>query len=413
MGDRASQVWIGILTYWQVGNEADFSRKTMASGTAMAAVAVSSSFTFGMVLTLLGNIKLTLARRLDIGEARVGGLLSALNLALIPMMVISGIWVDASGVRPILSIGCLLTAIGIFGLTLGDNYRSALSALVFMGMGAAGIGTASAVLMPRGFWPDQVVASLNLGSVFFALGALVMPALTDFLLRRFEFRRTMIILSLMCLLPAAVALSLDFTAPVAGGRPEDVFNYQYLWLGGLVFLLYAPLEFAVGTWATTFLTELGVRERRAAWLLSGFWLTFLAGRLVMAFAQHQHYLREGWSAWLLFPLALGVSVVLSNLGGAVNGARAALGLLLLGFLMGPIFPTLLGIVFKQVPENLWGTTYGILFAVGSSSSLIMAPLAGAYARRKSVHETFRLLAPLALVLLCAALLIGLQGGFSR
>ncbi len=385
----------------------------MASGTAMAAVAVSSSFTFGMVLTLLGNIKLTLARRLDIGEARVGGLLSALNLALIPMMVISGIWVDASGVRPILSIGCLLTAIGIFGLTLGDNYRSALSALVFMGMGAAGIGTASVVLMPRGFWPDQVVASLNLGNVFFALGALVMPALTDFLLRRFEFRRTMGIISLLCLLPAAVALPLDFNASVAGGGPERVFDYQYLWLGGLVFLLYAPLEFAVGTWATTFLTELGVRERRAAWLLSGFWLTFLAGRLVMAVAQHQHYLREGWSAWLLFPLALGVSVVLSNLGGAVHGARAALGLLLLGFLMGPIFPTLLGIVLIQEPENRWGTTYGILFAVGSSSSLIMAPLAGAYARRKSVHETFRLLAPVALVLLCAALLIGLQGGFSR
>ncbi len=126
----------------------------MASGTAMAAVAVTSSFAFGMVLTLLGTIKLTLARRLNIGEARVGGLLSALNLALIPMMVISGIWVDASGVKGLLNIGCLLTAIGVFGLTLGDNYRSALSALVFMGMGAAGIGTASVVLMPRGFWPN-------------------------------------------------------------------------------------------------------------------------------------------------------------------------------------------------------------------------------------------------------------------
>jgi fucose permease len=385
----------------------------MASGTAMAAVAVSSSFTFGMVLTFLGTIKLTLVRRLDIGEARVGGLLSALNLALIPMMIISGIWVDASGVKPVLNIGCLLMAIGIFGLTLGDNYRSALSALVFMGMGAAGVGTASVVLMPRGFWPNEVVASLNLGNVFFALGALVMPALTDFLLRRFEFRRTMGILALFCLLPAAVALPLDFAGPPTGGSPEDVFRNEYLWLGGLMFLLYAPLEFAVGTWATTFLTELGVRERRAAWLLSGFWLAFLAGRLAMAFVQHQHYVREGWSAWLLFPLVLGVSVVLSNLGGAVNGTRAALGLLLLGFLMGPIFPTLLGIVFKsQMDDNRWGTTYGILFAVGSLTSLIMAPLAGAYARRKSVHETFRLMAPVALVLLCAALLIGLQGGFS-
>src|SRR6266446_6798277 len=138
------------------------SRLNMANGTAMAAVAISSSFTFGMVLTLLGNIKLTLARRLDIGEAKVGGLLSALNLALIPMMVISGIWVDQFGVKSILHIGCLLTALGIFGLTLGDNYRSAIYALIFMGLGSAGIGTASMVLMPHGFWPNEVVASLNL-----------------------------------------------------------------------------------------------------------------------------------------------------------------------------------------------------------------------------------------------------------
>src|SRR5262245_45867111 len=114
----------------------------MASGTAMAAAAITSAFSFGMVLTLLGNIKLALARRLDIGEGRVGGLLSALNLALIPMMVICGCWVDQYSVKTILNIGCLLTALGIFGLTLGNNYSSAVSALVFMGLGSAGLGTA-------------------------------------------------------------------------------------------------------------------------------------------------------------------------------------------------------------------------------------------------------------------------------
>src|SRR5437879_3171441 len=139
----------------------------MTNGTAMAAVAISSSFTFGMVLTLLGTIKLTLARRLEIGEAKVGGLVSALNLALIPMMIISGVWVDQSGVKLVLNLGCLLTALGILGLTLGTNYMSAVYALIFMGMGSAGVGTASVVLMPHGFWPENIVASLNLGNVFF------------------------------------------------------------------------------------------------------------------------------------------------------------------------------------------------------------------------------------------------------
>jgi fucose permease len=375
----------------------------------MAAVAISSSFTFGMVLTLLGNIKLTLARRLDIGEARVGGLLSALNLALIPMMIISGIWVDQYGVKTILNIGCLLTALGILGLTLGDNYRSAVYALIFMGLGSAGIGTASMVLMPHCFWPNEIVASMNLGNVFFALGALVMPALTDFLLARLEYVRTLRILAALCLLPVIVSLPLDFDIPPSHESANAILSNEYVWFGALVFLLYAPLEFFVGTWATTLLIDLGYRERRAAWLLSGFWFTFLAGRLGMAFLLHRYSRIEPWSALFLFPLALGSAIVLSNLAGAADRTRAALGFLLLGALMGPIFPTLQGRVFEQLPNGGWGTSFGVLFAVGSSSSLILAPLAGAYARRKSLHAAFRLLAPLALVLACAALLFGLPG----
>jgi fucose permease len=299
-------------------------------------------------------------------------------------------------------------------LTLGNNYSSAVSALVFMGLGSAGLGTASVVLMPKGFWPDQVVASLNLGNVFFALGALIMPALTDFLLERFEFRRTLGILSIMCLVPAVVALFLDFPPPAEPGNPAEIIHSEYLWLGALVFLLYAPLEFLIGTWTTTFLSELGFTQRRGAWLLSGFWLAFLAGRLGMALALHRRPAWEHWAAWFPFPLAVATSVVLSNLGGATNRTRASLGLLLLGGLMGPISPTLLGVVFTSpnMPENGRGTSYGILFAVGSLSSLILAPLAGAYARKRSVHAAFRLLAPLALVLVCAALLLGLQSGIA-
>ena len=53
----------------------------------LAPVTIASAFAVGMVLALLGSIKLPLAKRLQLNEARVGGLLSALSLALIPMML--------------------------------------------------------------------------------------------------------------------------------------------------------------------------------------------------------------------------------------------------------------------------------------------------------------------------------------
>jgi fucose permease len=218
-------------------------------------------------------------------------------------------------------------------------------------------------------------------------------------------------LALLCLLPVLVSLLLDFDVPRSTETANAVLRNEHVWFGALVFLLYAPLEFFVSTWTTTLLIDLGYRERRAAWLLSGFWLTFLAGRLGTALLLHRYgRLEQPWSAFFLFPLALGSAIVLSNIAGAADRMRAAFGFLLLGLLMGPIFPTLQGLIFTRLPNgNGWGTSFGLLFAVGSSSSLVLAPLAGAYARRNSLHAAFRLLAPLALVLACAALLFALQG----
>ena len=58
--------------------------------TALQATTISAAFVFGMILALLGSLKLALAKRLNLGEGRVGGLLSALNAAVIPLMLLAG-----------------------------------------------------------------------------------------------------------------------------------------------------------------------------------------------------------------------------------------------------------------------------------------------------------------------------------
>ncbi|HLV00992.1 MAG TPA: sodium:calcium antiporter, partial [Acidobacteriota bacterium] len=44
----------------------------------------------GIGVALLGSIKLSLARRLQIDEARIGGLVSAFGFTIIPMILVSG-----------------------------------------------------------------------------------------------------------------------------------------------------------------------------------------------------------------------------------------------------------------------------------------------------------------------------------
>src|SRR5262249_48777077 len=152
---------------------------------------------------------------------RVGGLLSALNAALIPMMVLTGWLIDHWNVQYVLVLSAILTAVGILSLSLRPTYGRAFLAVLLAGLGAAGLSTGAGVLMPAAFayrdWPPA--ASINLGCVFIALGALVTPVLTDLLLRWLEFRRTAALLAFLCLAPAFAAAftTFDATDPTRAG----------------------------------------------------------------------------------------------------------------------------------------------------------------------------------------------------
>lgn len=376
----------------------------------VTAVTIAGAFATGMGLALLGSVKLFLAKRLEIGEARVGGLLSALNLALIPMMLVSGLLIDGLGVKGVVLAGSLLTGGAVFGLALSRSYTGALGAILLAGTGIACLSSGSSVLMPKAFFPGNPSAAVNLGNVFFGLGALVTPLLADLIIRTLGYRRAMGLLAAACLLPALCAALTGrgaFDVPGQQGDLWAVLRNPILWLAGLAFLLYGPLEGSLGTWATTYLTDLGIRERRAAWLLSGFWLTFLAARLVTALLQEHGLLPKDSEPWLLVGLALASAVVLGNMAGTHQPGSGALGLLLVGVFFGPIFPTLVGILFKHFPPHAHGTAFGAMFAIGATGSLFLPPLIGAYARRTSVRRAMRIPVVVALALGAVTLFLGL------
>jgi fucose permease len=385
---------------------------------------ISAAFVFGMVLALLGSLKLALAKRLNLGEGRVGGLLSALNAALIPMMVLTGWLIDHWNVQYVLVLSSVLTAIGILGLSMRPTYGRAFLSVLLAGFGAAGLSTGAIVLMAHAFpdyWPMS--ASINLGCVFFALGALVTPVLTDLLLRWLEFRRTAALLALLCLAPAfAVVAAYAAQAPLPGfppdpGKVPDVnvlIDNHRLWLAAAVFLFYAPLEGAVSVWTTTYLTELGHGERGAAWLLSSFWSAFLISRLVMALLMIWMQRHAEWNLWLLVLLSVLAAAVLGNLAGSARRGSARNWLLLLGLVLGPIFPTLIGVVFQvKGLEDARGTVYGVIFAAGSLGSLVLAPVIGARARARNVQSALWIPMVLALFMIIASLAFSITGPLGK
>jgi hypothetical protein len=100
---------------------------------------------------------------------------------------------------------------------------------------------------------------------------------------------------------------------------------------------------------------------------------------------------------VIFFLVLASAITLGNLAGAY-GQRSVRELLLVGVFLGSILPTFLGVVLRQFPEAQ-GTAVGILFSLGTISSLVVQPVLVRLARGYSVQVT--ILVPLFLALAVA------------
>src|SRR5262249_3347495 len=170
----------------------------------------------------------------------------------------------------------------------------------------------------------------------------------------------------------------------------------------------SPVEAAVSTWATTLLTNQGYKERKAAWVLSGFWLGFLASRVLTVWLEYK--LRDTWAVrfepWLIVILGLMTAVSLGDLAGTPSKSGAAWGLFAVGFFLGPIFPTLVAIVFQHAKSEL-GTAFGVLYSCGALGSFLVAPVIGLYARQTTVQRALWIPMVVALAATAAALVLGL------
>jgi fucose permease len=352
-------------------------------------VAISAAFLSGVVLALLGSLKLKLSRSMDLGTGRTGVLLSLHNLALIPMMLGSGLLVDAYGVQPVLTVGAAACAISIFALGYRPGVPQGFAAILLGGFGTAALCTGSLVLIPEAFLWHNPSAALNVGFVLIALGALITPPLADVATRLVGYRRAMALLALACLVPevlTALTSSDDFPAGATEALDFGVlFSAKPLWAAALMFLLYAPLEASMSFWAKTFFTDHGGDEREATRFLSGFWGAVLVSRLLMAGLLLANFFRADVDAWEL--------------------VQAGRGLLLVGFCLGPIAPTLLGMLFNRLNPAQYGGAVGTLFAAGSFGSLIFSPFIARMARKKGTPQSALHLPLFGALLLTAASLV--------
>src|SRR5262249_31359907 len=143
--------------------------------------------------------------RLNLGDGKVEWLIATFNLALIPMMLISGLAADHLGAQVVTFLGSVVSCLALLMLAQSESYLRAQGAILLLGGGGAFLSPASSVLMLKAFFPENEAASQNMGNVFFGRGALVAPWLTETLLERLGYRRALTFLAVVVLIPALAA----------------------------------------------------------------------------------------------------------------------------------------------------------------------------------------------------------------
>jgi fucose permease len=366
----------------------------------------------GMCHALLGSVKVPLARKLAIDEARVGGLVSVFGFTLIPMVLAAGFLVDALGKQAVLGGGFVLLIVAMLILATLKSYQMALLAVLVLGSGWSALVNVLNVTSPPAFLPPEDIPrrmayAMNMGDFVFGMGAFVTPILVVILVRKINLERAFLVLAALAVVPLLLGLGVSWeklaspsTETVAGGL-SILLSDPIVWLCCLAFFCHVPIEASVATWATTLMTAKGVREEVASTMLSVFWLTFMGSRLVTALT-----LPEGANAILVITMAaLCIAFTLGIVFSRTAGLTCAM-VVAAGMILGPIFPTLIAILLGHVQPSLHGRAVGLFFCIGGIGWTAIPMLIGSYAKRTTVQHAFLIATGSAVILTALSVALG-------
>jgi len=363
----------------------------------LMATACAGLFTFGVMTSFLGATLPELSTRLNFDLGRGGALFSFLYFPQIPMVFLAGPLIDRFGKKPILAGGFLLCAAALLGIAYAPSYAVLGALLVALGLGGSSAMSASNTLIPD-LYPENPSSALDLGGVFFGVGAIFFPWLVALMTARLGLVITLWLITLLVAGVAVVALMQRFPPASAGGG-FDWHEARRLALNPAVIILafvlffYSAVEISTAGWTRTFLQQdLLATPQTSKAILTIFWVAMMVGRL--AASQVVKFVR---GPNLLLGAAMGAVGGLLVVAMAHSVVVATVGIVICGLTYAPIFPTTAGTASTYSPK-LFATVFGILIAVGLSAGVILPPAIGYVAKIATVRAGISLVAAFAVLL---------------
>ena len=321
---------------------------------------------------------------------------------------VAGKMIRRFGTGKVTFVSVLLTALGLFGMSLAPNIVVMMFFAVILGYGAGAIDTGLNNFVSlhyksqhmnwlHCFWGVGVTASPMIMSVFldgqhgtWRTGYRVVALLELFF--------AVIVLLTMRKWKQAEKIPTEKTAQPESKKSQGLLSLLKIKgvLTGILSLgLYCSMEFLIGTWGATYIVNVfALPPDTAAKWVSLYFGGIMLGRLVSGFismkASDNTMIRGGAAVALL-----GIVMLLLPIGNA-----KLLSLVLIGAGFGPIFPSVLHSVpsrfGSEFSADITGYHMGGAYAVGFGTQLLFGYIASA--------TTFKLL-PFVLVVFCVLLFV--------
>ncbi|HEY2983097.1 MAG TPA: MFS transporter [Jatrophihabitantaceae bacterium] len=302
--------------------------------------------------------------------------------------VTAGALIHRAGFRTALAVGGAAYLLAALGTAARPPFVVLVLVQVLLGYGT---GVLESVLNAYLAGLPEPGGPLNRLHAFFGVGALIGPSLAAWMLSRVSWPTVWLVLALLCV-PLLVASLMAYPrAALAEPSPEPeqpargrerllaaALRERAVVLGAVFLSIYVGLEMSVGSWAFTFLIEnWHQRDVLAGYAVTGYWLGLTVGRFVISPLGSRLGLRAiSITSGCLVGVGLGAVLVWL----APVAFLASAGLAVLGFFLGPLFPTVMSVAPRLTVPRLVPTAVGLMVGTSVVGGAALPWLAGVIAQ---------------------------------
>jgi fucose permease len=382
-----------------------------------AIVALMSVFSVAIAFIILGSVSVELMTALGLDEGRFGSLIMALFLTCGIVQLIIGPLVDKFGYKPLAILGFVVTGVSLFLLAFASTFSAAMLSCILLGVGAMALNTVGNTLIPVVLFEGKDPArASNLGNAFFGLGYVLTPLLLVLFLKSLalSYSTSVSILGALMVVFLFFALATKFPQAATGyefSMALKVLGKPAVLVAALALVCYMSLETSLGNWTKPLMTQLyGGQDApgavtRAGYVLGVFGAAMMLGRFLASTMKNLTAL--GARVITLTSLVSVGALVALTVTKSPGLALAAI--VLIGLAFAPIFPTIVGVTFAKFEPRLYGSIFGIIFAIGLLGATFVPKFIGNLSAGKSVQAGLPVAAVMAGILFVISLFIGKVG----